>query len=298
MDSPKKSPQHSPASADRSTLKVHLPNGGFNVVKYSDCTEIKDIISLITERLSNSERLYKNLYAMRLIHTTTGEIHWLHQDMTMNQVQEKYIKKQSLLEWRFELRVRYLPNSLHDLYEKDRITFFYFFDQVRIDYHNSSIIIDQDIAIQLCCLEIRYFFKELGQHAIDKKSNIEYLEREVGMNKFLPRSVLESIKPKTLRKCIQSHFKKFSSYNEVECMFQFFQILKMYFKYDEERFKVDLGSSWSIPVELLIGPDLGISYSSIQVQSAKIADFSDIQAIQTLVSDCDDHPKATLQLRV
>lgn len=298
MDSPKKSPQHSPASADRSTLKVHLPNGGFNVVKYSDCTEIKDIISLITERLSNSERLYKNLYAMRLIHTTTGEIHWLHQDMTMNQVQEKYIKKQSLLEWRFELRVRYLPNSLHDLYEKDRITFFYFFDQVRIDYHNSSIIIDQDIAIQLCCLEIRYFFKELGQHAIDKKSNIEYLEREVGMNKFLPRSVLESIKPKTLRKCIQSHFKKFSSYNEVECMFQFFQILKMYFKYDEERFKVDLGSSWSIPVELLIGPELGISYSSIQVQSAKIADFSDIQAIQTLVSDCDDHPKATLQLRV
>ncbi|KAK9701466.1 FERM N-terminal domain [Popillia japonica] len=298
MDSPKKSPQHSPASSDRSTLKVHLPNGGFNVVKYSDCTEIKDIISLITERLSNSERLYKSLYAMRLIHTTTGEVHWLHQDMTMNQVQEKYIKKQSLLEWRFELRVRYLPNSLHDLYEKDRITFFYFFDQVRIDYHNSSIIIDQDVAIQLCCLEIRYYFKELGQHAIDKKSNIEYLEREVGMNKFLPRSILESVKPKTLRKCIQSHFKKFSNYNEVECMFHFFQILKVYFKYDEERFKVDLGSSWSIPVELLIGPELGISYSSSQVQSAKIAEFSDIQAIQTLVSDCDDHTKATLQLRV
>lgn len=48
----------------------------------------------------------------------------------MTQVQEKYIKKQSLMEWRFELRVRYLPNSLRDLYEKDRITFFYFFDQV------------------------------------------------------------------------------------------------------------------------------------------------------------------------
>lgn len=48
----------------------------------------------------------------------------------MSQVQEKYIKKQTLLEWRFELRVRYLPYSLHDLYEKDRITFFYFFDQV------------------------------------------------------------------------------------------------------------------------------------------------------------------------
>ena len=26
---------------DKSTLKVHLPNGGFNVVKYGDATDIK-----------------------------------------------------------------------------------------------------------------------------------------------------------------------------------------------------------------------------------------------------------------
>lgn len=33
--------------------------------------------------------------------------------------------------------------------------------------------------MQLCCLEIRYFFKDMQQIALDKKSNLEYLEREV-----------------------------------------------------------------------------------------------------------------------
>lgn len=39
--------------------------------------------------------------------------------------------------------------------------------------------LDQDVAVQLCCLEIRYFFKDMPQIALDKKSNLEYLEREV-----------------------------------------------------------------------------------------------------------------------
>nr|XP_022914028.1 focal adhesion kinase 1 isoform X5 [Onthophagus taurus] len=297
MDSPKKSPQHSPASAERSTLKVHLPNG-LNVIKYSDDTDVKTMIALITERLSNTDRYYKNLYSMRLVHTTTGETHWLLQDTTMGQIQNRYLHKHPLSEWKFECRVRYLPTSLRELCEKDRITFYYFFDQVRHDYHASNVIIEQDVAVQLCCLEVRYFFKDLAASAIDKKSNLEYLEKEIGMNKFLPRVIIDTVKPKTLRKSLQSNFKKFSHLNETECMFEFFRLLKPYYKYDEERFKVDLGSEWSVPVELIVGPHHGISYSGGQIQNCKIAEFNQVQAIQTLVSDCDKHSKATLQLRI
>lgn len=55
-------------------LQVHLPNGGFNVVKYGDAIDVKGIISLVTERLSTGERHYKSLYAMRLHHVTNGEV--------------------------------------------------------------------------------------------------------------------------------------------------------------------------------------------------------------------------------
>ena len=34
----------------------------------------------------------------------------------------------------------------------------------------------------------------MPQVAIDKKSNFEYLEKEVGLKRFLPRSVIDSTK--------------------------------------------------------------------------------------------------------
>ena len=34
--------------------------------------------------------------------------------------------------YRYELRVRYLPKSFHELYAKDKVTFYYLYDQVGI----------------------------------------------------------------------------------------------------------------------------------------------------------------------
>jgi hypothetical protein len=130
MDSPKKSPHNSPVSTDRAIVKVHFPNGGFNIVKYGDTVDVKGIISTVTERLSIGERYYTGLYAMRLCRPSTGEVHWLHQDLTMKQVQEKYLAKHPNSEWRYDLRIRYLPTSLQDLCDKDKVTFHYYHDQV------------------------------------------------------------------------------------------------------------------------------------------------------------------------
>ena len=172
---------------DKSTLKVHLPNGTFNVVRFGDAADIKGIIQLLTNRLyaSGECRYYQHLYAMRMVNTSTGDVHWLHQDTTMFQVnahffiyrniaispnivlwnlgdfiiltcnlyfkvQEKSIQLQrqntsqtenlgsgnalcsSSGEWKFELRVRYLPTDLTDLYDRDKVTFSCYYDQVRI----------------------------------------------------------------------------------------------------------------------------------------------------------------------
>ena len=73
---------------DKSTLKVFLPNGGFNVVKFGDATDIRGIIQLLTCRLGGGQRAFSHLYAMRMVSTVTGDIHCLHQDTTMYQVSE------------------------------------------------------------------------------------------------------------------------------------------------------------------------------------------------------------------
>jgi hypothetical protein len=74
------------AQADKSTLNVYLPNGGFNVVKFGDATDIKGIIQLLTGRLGGGQRAFSHLYAMRMVNNLTGEIRSLHQDTTMYQV--------------------------------------------------------------------------------------------------------------------------------------------------------------------------------------------------------------------
>ena len=53
-------------------------------------------------------------------------------------------------DWRFELRVRYLPLDLAEIYDKDPLTFSSYYDQVVNDYlHKNFDSLDQELAIQL-----------------------------------------------------------------------------------------------------------------------------------------------------
>ncbi|KAK9870168.1 hypothetical protein WA026_006258 [Henosepilachna vigintioctopunctata] len=103
-----------------------------SMYKYGDSIDIKGITSIVTDRLSTAgERYYKKLYATRLSRLSSKESYWLHQDMTMQQVYEKYIKKHPSSERRYELRMRYFSSNLQDLCEKDNVTFYFYYDQVR-----------------------------------------------------------------------------------------------------------------------------------------------------------------------
>ncbi|CAH2097697.1 unnamed protein product [Euphydryas editha] len=295
------------AAADPSTLKVHLPNGGFNVVRASADEDVRSVLRCLAARLATGERVYASCYALRARRMTTGKIRWIHQDTPVSEL----ITKWPASEWRLELRVRYLPANLRDLCDSDRVTFHYYYDQVRHDYlHANHPMVDQDLAIQICCLEIKYFCKDM-QISLDKKSNIEYLEKEFGLHKFLPKSVLEAIKPKVLKKAIQQQFKKVANLSDTDCMLKYLETMHTHYGYDRETFTGALGSGWAIPVELAIGPDIDISYVSHKAGEpptyTKIASFSDIVAVQTLKSNCTQQSqtqtnsscgKAALQLRV
>ncbi|XP_053618421.1 focal adhesion kinase 1-like isoform X4 [Plodia interpunctella] len=308
--SPKRHPsavtQAGTAAGDQSTLKVHFPNGGFNVVRASADDDVRSVLRLLAARLAAGDRVYANCYALRARRLTTGKIRWIHQDTPVSELLSKWPAS----EWRLELRVRYLPANLRELCEADRVTFHYYYDQLRHDYLNANHpMVDQDLAIQICCLEIKYFCKD-NQISLDKKFNIEYLEKEFGLHKFLPKSVLEAIKPKVLKKAIQQQFKKVATLGEAEGMLRFVQTLHAHLGYDRESFTGALGSEWAIPVELAIGPDIDISYVSHKAGEpatySKIASFCDIVAVQTLKSNCSQQSqtqsgscgKAALQLRV
>ncbi len=225
----------------------------------------------------------------------TQELAWLHKDLTMFHVQKSMQTSNStgeLGDWRFELRIRYLPHDWSEVYEQDHLTFMCYYHQIWSDYLSKNFdSIDHELAIQLGCLEIRRLFKDMLQNALEKKSNIEYLEKEVGLHKFLPKIVLENVKPKSIRKLIQQHFKKFSTYSERDCIFKFLDLLKSVYKYDQERFRCSTGT-WSIPVTLVIGPGQGIAYTTDSTATAThMTEFSHVQSIQTSEAAPDKYLK-------
>ncbi|KAI5638402.1 protein tyrosine kinase domain-containing protein [Phthorimaea operculella] len=306
--SPKRQPGHAQqaAAGDQSTLKVHLPNGGFNVVRAGGDEDVRSVLRCLSTRLATGDRVYANCFALRARRLTTGKVRWIHQDTPVSELLTKWPAS----EWRLELRVRYLPANLRAMCEADRVTFHYYYDQVRHDYLNANHpLVDQDLAIQIACLEIKYFCKDM-QISLDKKSNIEYLEKEFGLHKFLPKSVIEGIKPKVLKKSIQQQFKKVANVSDTDCMLKYLETMHTHYGYDRETFTGALGSGWAIPVELAIGPFIDISYVSHKAGEpptyTKIASFSDIVAVQTLKSNCTQPSqtqsgscgKAALQLRV
>lgn len=106
-------------------------------------------------------------YALRLHNIVTKEVIWMPRNTTIKQViahilnpscpnadcpnndrntDSKLSQKKSLSNvaahgnsvWRAELRVRYVPQNLRDLYEKDKTTCHFYFDQVR--YGNASLV--------------------------------------------------------------------------------------------------------------------------------------------------------------
>lgn len=44
-------------------------------------------------------------------------------------------------EWKYELKVRYVPENINDLYEKDKVSFYYFHEQVSCDLYISIILV-------------------------------------------------------------------------------------------------------------------------------------------------------------
>ncbi|XP_053084579.1 protein tyrosine kinase 2aa isoform X16 [Pangasianodon hypophthalmus] len=248
-------------------------------IRHGDATDVRGIIQKI---LDIHKVKCVACFGIRLSHVQSGEVHWLHPDMGVSHVREKYEQNRSQDEWRYELRIRYLPKGFLNQFTEDKPTLNFFYQQVKNDYMlEIADQVDQDIALKLGCLEIRRFYREMRGNALDKKSNYELLEKDVGLRRFFPKSLLDSVKAKTLRKQIQQTFKQFASLNDEQSILKFFEILAPVYRFDKECFKCALGSSWVISVELAIGPEEGISYLTDKGSTpTHLANFTQVQSIQ------------------
>ncbi|XP_052380397.1 protein-tyrosine kinase 2-beta-like isoform X2 [Oncorhynchus keta] len=269
----------------------------FKLVKCDSSWQIRAIVQSVL----NSGRLgpniqYKGCYGLLLKHLKSDELHWLHPDLTVGEVEQRYESHHVEAEWRYDLRVRYIPVNFLEKFKEDRTTFLYFYQQVRSDYmqYHASKVSD-GMALQLGCLEIRRFYKDMNAKGLEKKSNFEVLEKDVGLNLFFPQELIDSMKSRHLRKMIQQTFQQYATLKEDECMVNFFQTLTDFITVGEEVYPCELVQGWSLSVELVIGAR-GIRQRTHK-DSAPVclANFKQIKSIKCL-SQSDN--KALLNLDI
>ncbi|XP_067628477.1 focal adhesion kinase 1 isoform X2 [Eurosta solidaginis] len=290
---------------DELVLHLHMPNKGMRPINvYESNDTVLHVIERAVRSLIPGHMPNPHFYALRLNNVVTKQILWMTRSTGMNQVM-KYIwypicpnlecsnydntnvkssNRNSVNSvWRAELRIRYIPNNLAQFYEEDKTSCLYYFDQAKQDYVLSDPTIDADTAIQLCCLGIRHYFKNTIIKAPDKKHHIDYVEKELGLNSFLPKSVISSVKPKNLKKLIQAGYKKVYNLTDIEYITKFFELLQASKINGYEKFSVTLSSAWNISGILYIGPQIGISYQTHpQADLTSVSTFKDIIKIVTL----------------
>uniref|UniRef100_A0A674PM24 non-specific protein-tyrosine kinase n=1 Tax=Takifugu rubripes TaxID=31033 RepID=A0A674PM24_TAKRU len=213
-------------------------------------------------------------YGLLLKHLKSSEIHWLHPSMTIFELTQRYEQQHLEAEWRYDLRIRYIPSRFMEKFQDDRTTMLYFYLQVRSDYmHQYATKVSDGMALQLGCLEIRRFYKDMNPRGLEKKSNFELLEKDVGLDMFFPKEL-----PKQLRRLIQQTFQGYSTLNQEQCMIKFFNTLAQCYSFTQERFACQLAHGWNITIDLVVGAD-GISQQNENSSPTHLATPSQVCSI-------------------
>ncbi|XP_066566613.1 protein tyrosine kinase 2 beta, b isoform X2 [Amia ocellicauda] len=274
-------------------IKVCFSSSSFNLgknfklVKCDSSWEIRDIInSILSSGRLGPNIKYPGCYGLLLKHLKSDEIHWLHPDLTVGEMEQRYEQQHLEAEWRYDLRIRYIPHNFIEKLKEDKTTMLYFYQQVRSDYmHYSANKVSDGMALQLGCLEIRRFYKDMNAKGLEKKSNFELLEKDVGLDLFFPKELIDSMKPKQLRKMIQQTFQQYASLKEEECIVRFFQNYSTFKNFEEEVFPCELVQGWSIAVDLVIGSKGIRQRSSKEAVPTCLAEFKKIRSIKCSLQD-------------
>uniref|UniRef100_A0A671N106 non-specific protein-tyrosine kinase n=1 Tax=Sinocyclocheilus anshuiensis TaxID=1608454 RepID=A0A671N106_9TELE len=245
-------------------------------------------IRRITQSILDSGRLGPNIkfsecYGLLLKHLKSDEVHWLHPNLTVAEVEQKYEQQHVEAEWRYDLRIRYIPPDFLEKLKDDKTTMLYFYQQVRSDYmQHSARRVSDGMALQLGCLEIRYVYTdELRKFIMIIINNNNIYLKDVGLDLFFPQELIDSMKPKQLRKLIQQTFQQFASLKEEHCIIKFFETLSVFSSFDEEVFPCELVQGWSISVDLVIGPK-GIRQHTDKSSPVCLATFVQIRSIKCM----------------
>nr|XP_028697927.1 FERM and PDZ domain-containing protein 4 isoform X3 [Macaca mulatta] len=236
-------------------LKVYLENGQTKSFRFDCSTSIKDVILTLQEKLSIKGIEHFSLMLEQRTEGAGTKLLLLHEQETLTQVTQR----PSSHKMRCLFRISFVPKDPIDLLRRDPVAFEYLYVQSCNDVVQERFgpELKYDIALRLAALQMYIATVTTKQ---TQKISLKYIEKEWGLETFLPSAVLQSMKEKNIKKAL-SHLVKANQ-----------NLVPPGKKQAEKRSEVTL----------LVGPRYGISHV-INTKTnlvALLADFSHVNRIE------------------
>ncbi|XP_068612591.1 protein-tyrosine kinase 2-beta-like [Brachionichthys hirsutus] len=268
----------------------------FKLVRCEESWTVEAILDLVLSSGCVGPDIKHTLcYGLLLKHLKSSAVHWLHPHLPVSELTQRYEQQHLEAEWRYDLRIRYIPSDFLEKFKDDRTTMLYFYLQVRSDYMQQyASKVSDGMALQLGCLEIRRFYKDMNPNGLEKKHNFDLLEKDVGLDLFFPRELINRMKPKQLRRLIQQTFQGYAALKQDQCVNRFFATLAQCYNFMQESFTCQLVHGWNLSIDLVIGSD-GISQRTENATTICLATPFQVCSISCF-ADSDGHALLTVQI--
>ncbi|XP_033743319.1 LOW QUALITY PROTEIN: uncharacterized protein LOC117329473 [Pecten maximus] len=281
MQSP--SPDESYVPFMPNVLKVFLENGQTKSFKYDNKTTVKDVANSLQEKLGIKSVKYFNLVLQNMKSHIPGRLTILQDHETLAEI----AARPGARHFRCLFRVMFVPRDAFDLLNEEPMAFEYFYMQCCNDVVQEKFPeLKGETVLKLSALQIQ-------QHAMHNnvtgKINIKAIEKECGLEKFVPSTQLESMKGKDLRKLLSQQLKVNQNLtppgqkqlSALQAKLHYVKIVSELKTFGSRVFMVTLLDQ-KMEAMVLVGPKSGISLiTNIKRYTlSMLADFSEIEKIK------------------
>ncbi|XP_072286055.1 FERM and PDZ domain-containing protein 3 [Pyxicephalus adspersus] len=183
-------------------LKVFLENGQIKSFTFDGRTTVKDVMVTLQDRISLRHRDHFSL-VLQYSASDQGQKFLLLQD---KQPLAHVVHRTHYQGMKCLFRICFFPKDPADILHSDPAAFEYLYIQSRNDVIRERLgsELKPELLLGLCALHI--YISVSSSHP-GQKISLRGVEKEWGLDPFLPQSLLQSYKEKTLRKALAQHLK-------------------------------------------------------------------------------------------
>ncbi|CAD7093520.1 unnamed protein product [Hermetia illucens] len=187
-------------------LKVFLENGQTKSFKYDATTKVQDVVSSLRDKLCISAVEHFSLVLEHVKSLKRNKLTLLDADETLARI----AARPGAHKLRCLFRVTFVPVSAAELAQRDLNSLDYLYMQCCNDVTQERFApeLQPDVALRLAALHIHQH--ALANNVSPAKLTVKVVEREFGLERFVPSSLIEGMKRKELRRLI-AHFLKLNS---------------------------------------------------------------------------------------